>query len=265
VNFIVPAILGFVAASIAVPLIKRLFNRRGHVQAGRESGFAAAASMPELRRWNRTYQLATGAGFLGFCLIFWPCFVLTARTITRAPDCPFRFVVPSFAWLLPAMGLAIVTSGVVAEGVLRRLLGARYEEFVRYRDDVSGYRVVVAARFVIPGTLVLTAIGSVLLANRYVCFSDNEILVHNFWSFGLHRYDYSNVVWIGSAPAYVAPSGAIVRRREYLFRFNDGSSWSTLSDPSGASRDTRDRLAQWVSARSGCHVVELPRFERGDL
>ena len=181
------------------------------------------------------------------------------------PGRHFPTGLPPVVWLLPALGLGLVTAGLVIEAWFRRRLGAAYEEFVRHRDIVSGMNTRKVSRVAYPVMALAATTGAFLMADDYACFSRTEIVINGFWSLHERRYGYSDVVWIGTAPEYMAPSGRIVRRREYVFRFDDGFSWSTLDDPSRSRISARKEIANFVASRSACPITEIPVLERKDM
>jgi hypothetical protein len=263
-NLAIPAILGFLTASVAVPLVMRFFSRVYPVERS-ASEHPPGLDLAEFRKTLREEKAVTFVGAIVFSLIWWQCLWTAVRVLRKLPDDPFVLVFRPFAWLLPAMGLGIMTTGMVIGPVLRWRLGDRFADFVRHRDLLRGFDERKVARVVYPVGAVLVAAGTVLLADDYAYFSSNNIAINTFWSIRERRYQYSDVVWIGTAPEFVAPNRRPVRRREYVIRFKDGSSWSTLDDPSGLSMSRKDALAHFVSSLSGQSIIELSILERKDL
>jgi hypothetical protein len=263
-NLALPAILGFLAASVAVPLVMRFFSRVYPVDRGTLE-HPPRLDLAEFRKTLREEKAVTFVGAVVFSLIWWQCLWTAVRVLRKLPDDSFVLVPRPYAWLIPGMGLGMITTGLVIGPVLRWRLGDRFADFVRHRDRLRGFDERKVARIVYSTVALLVAAVAILLADNYAYFSSSDIVINPFWSIRERRYQYSDVAWIGTAPEFVAPNRRPVRRREYVIRFKDGSSWSTLDDPSGLSMSRKNALAHFVSSLSGQGITELPILERKDL
>jgi hypothetical protein len=197
--------------------------------------------------------------------LWWAALAAGVPVLRNLPDATFKFVVPARFWAIPAMLLGGVTASVVVDIIVRRRLGPRYKIFVLDQGERGGVDARKLARIVYPAVALLGVTSAVLLADDYAYFSSNYIVINPFFGIGARRYAYSDVAWIGTAPKYRGRHGHVRWLREYVIKFNDGSSWSTLYEPSGAPSAVLEQWARFVSARSGRAISEVSVLEGKDL
>jgi MFS family permease len=175
------------------------------------------------------------------------------------PHAAFLLMPTLLFWSLPSMFLVGGVAGGAVEAVLQYMLRDRFPNYVMYRNAIHGYDSRRLAQAVYRASVVLATIGAILGLDWYAYFTDSEIVVNEFWSLGTERHhSYADVVSIETAPEILAPNGNRVRRREYVVRFEDGSSWSTNREPSQASPTTKAEVVEFVSSKSAKPVTELP-------
>jgi hypothetical protein len=196
---------------------------------------------------------------------WWAALTAGVPVFRNLPDATFKFVVPARFWVIPAMLLGGVTASVIVDIMVRRRLGPRYEIFVLYRSERAGVDTRKVTKVVYLTVALLGVMSTVLLADDYAYFSSERIVIDPFLSVGARRYAYSDVAWIGTAPKYRGRHGHVRWLREYALRFSDGSSWSTLYEPSGAPSEVLEQWARFVSSRSGRPISEVPVLEGKDL
>jgi hypothetical protein len=258
--------VGALAASIAVPVAFAILRRFFPLPRGLETD----RSLADLRQEYGRFELLSLPLLLALApaatYLWWRLF------LALATDSGFSHAAgvhalrpPRIAWLLPALLLGILSAGPAIEAILRRLLGERWREYVAYTNLRHGFDSEAIEKpfyFAFGG---LAAVGAFLIANWYVLFTPSEIRLNPFFAVRERVFAYTDLVAIRTAPAFVAPNGKTVRRREYVLRFSDASAWNTTWDPSEATEGELRSLVQWVSERSGVSIEEAPLLAREEL
>ena len=249
------AIAGFVGASLALALLRRSPSKA-------PSG--PAPDIEQLRAEFSKWDRGSGAAWFAAVLVATLPISLCLRAIDAwfergLPHAAFVLVPARLFWTLPALFIAGGVAGGVVGTIRQRMLRERFEGYVAYCKAVYRFDYRRVARVLYPAIVAGATIMAILGVDWYVYFTDSAIVVNEFWSLGTERqHSYADIVSIETAPEIVAPIGNHVRRREYVFRFKDGSSWSTNGDPSGASATTKLKVVEFVSSRSAKPVTELP-------
>ena len=85
-------------------------------------------------------------------------------------------------------------------------------------------------------------------------------MIYPFFSLSSITYSYKDIVDIRTAPKCKAPSGKIVDNgdKDHVIQFSDGYKWSTFWIWAGTDDEEKGRLIEFVSAKSGKPVRQLP-------
>jgi hypothetical protein len=259
-------LIGALAAAICVPItllaLRRLFPVPRGTQVDR--------SLSDLRKEYRRWELLTLPLYLAIAAIasylWWKLFLGLATETGFAYDGAVFALRPArIAWLLPAMFLGMLSAGPAVNAVLRRLLKNRYYEYVAYQNLRYGFDSEAIVKPFCLGFGGLVAVGVFVIANWYAIFTTTEIRLNPFFSIRERSFSYADVVSIKTAPAFVAPNGKTVQRREYVLQFSDSTSWNTKDEPSDAAEAQVRSLVHAVSERSGTAISEIPVLHREDF
>jgi len=258
--------MGALLASIGVPIafmiLRRLYPVPRNVEVRR--------SLEDLRSEYMKWELLTL--LLLFTIapiatyVWWQLFLDFAPANCFSHDAAvFSLRPPRIAWLIPAMVLGLLSAGPLIDAMLRRFLEERYPEYVAYQNLRYGFDSAAIERPFYLAFGGLAAICVFMIANWYAVFTPAEIRINPFLAVRELEFRYSDVVSIDTAPAFVAPNGKAVRRREYVLHFSDASSWSTTNEPSDASEVELRSLVKAVSERSGVPISEVPILGREEF
>jgi hypothetical protein len=147
----------------------------------------------------------------------------------------------------------------------RFLLKERHAEYERY----GALRFRIDQHALTKGLAMTICSGFVLAVmfcfDTYLVASPRELRVNPFFGFE-RRYAYSNLSQVLTAPALKAPNGDTVRRRVFVLRFDDGTSYS-LDDLPEHEIDGRTPklLVEAILRRSGRSPTEKAVLERSEL
>lgn len=261
-----PVAIGAIAGAVSVPVAFAVFRRvlpnPGTPNLGR--------SLESLRGEYAKWELATVLLLFIFApaatFAIWQAFLLFAAPVPFSMDGDqFTLKAAPVVWLFPAMALGLLAAGPLSELVLRCLLGGRYGELLAYQSLRHGFRVEVLEK---PLYLGLGGVGvglAAAIANWHIEFSPTEMRWNRFWSLREQILPYSEISAIKTAPAFVAPNGRTVSRRERVIQFHSAHAWSTLSDPSEATEAQLEHLFRSVSDWSGVPIEDVALLTRDDL
>lgn len=250
------AIAGALAASVGVPLtfivLRYLYPSRA-----RDAAKPSLDAQSSYRRWAlrsmHLWWLFTPT--IGYVLYLvgdafgaWSAGFHPKALAVLTPRGPF--------WVMWTLLTAPVLAGWMVDVLLRRRLGNRYEEVVRYDEQQWGVRPEGFRKLCVV-LLAISGIWLVLLVDWNVRLTDRAIVVNSFWALRARTYAYADVAEIRTAPALYAPNGNRVSRREYSVRFRDGWHWSTHLDPSSGTEADKRRFIEVIASRSGVPVTEV--------
>jgi hypothetical protein len=254
-----------IAGVVGVAVMRRLFPAREEPHAGRPF----AELRRDFFRWD-LLQLVLVFGFAALLGWIWcGLFVLFSGPAGFGYDGEsFQLRPIVLAWALPSGFLGLISGAIAADLATQLALGSRYAEYVAYQKlqaQRMGIDWQAAARVVLPAIGGLAALAVLLLADWGLAFTPVEIRVDPLFGLEERVYAYDAVIAIETAPAFIAPNGKRVQRREHVLRFADGTAWNTRWDPSDANEDQIATLIAVVSERSGVPVTELPLLPRKAL
>jgi hypothetical protein len=94
-------------------------------------------------------------------------------------------------------------------------------------------------------------------------FTKNEVVIYPFFGISPVRHTYKEIVDIRTAPQCRAPSGNVVVNgdKDHIIEFSDGYKWSTYIIWGETDDNEKQRLIDFVSAKSGKPVRQLPILE----
>lgn len=253
------------AASFAVAFTMAMLRRLFPVPRG-----AVERSLEDLRREYQRWELVTVLLLFAIAplasYVWWKVLLAVSDGTGFSSDGEVFVLRPApIAWLIPAMLLGLLSCGPSIDGIFRRLLKARYREYVAYQNLRHGFDSEAVER---PFYLVfggLAVVGVLLLADCEMAVTPQGIRWDPLFGVQERLLRYNDVVAIRTAPAFVAPNGDRVERREYVVRFSDSSGWNTTWDHSEASDSETLSLVRAISERSGVAISELPLLGRSEL
>jgi hypothetical protein len=259
-------LIGALAASIGVPIAFLVLRRLFPVPRGAQ----VDRSLEDLRKEYGRWELLTLPLYLAIAAVasylWWKLFLgLAAETGFAYDGAVFALRPVRIAWLLPAMFLGMLSAGPAVNAVLRRLLKDRYHEYLAYQNLRYGFDSEAIAKPFYLGFGGLVAISVLMIASWYAIFTTTEIRLNPFFGIRERSFSYADVASIKTAPAFVAPNGKTVQRREYVLQFSDSTSWSTNHDPSDATEAQVRSLVHAVSERSGVAISEIPVLRHEDF
>jgi hypothetical protein len=264
----VTELLGALLTALALPLVFWWLGSRYPAPQLLEQGPSLAELAPKYRKWEFVIVALYMALWAPVSAAIW--YPLHLVTRARAEDMredaeALVFFMDGAALWLPAFFMALLVAGLLIDPAVKALLGQRHAEFERYyalrfgfdqRRVLKGFAIVVCTGF---------ALGVFALLDAYCVASDRGLRVNAL--IGLERrYAYADIAEIVTAPAFIAPNGNLVQKRFHLFKFRDGTTYSTRNLPEHeiGGRDGA-ALAQAVIRRSGLKPVEKAVFENGEL
>lgn len=227
------------------------------------------ADLKSLRQKYRNWQMGVMA--VWFVVLYPIAAVLTWRVMTRFAAVryaklgrsEFSFFPGGVEWGLPAAFLAAAISIVLLWLGVRLYLGKRYSEYRRYETlewGIGKWTPWLALIGIAAGSL----LGALALLDCYAVFAKDRIRVNELFAAGERTYQYKHVRSIRTAPKWIAPVGNEVARREYVFCFHDGTSWSTNWAPGAITQSDRQKLAELVAAFAEIEIAESSVLTRGD-
>jgi hypothetical protein len=261
-NYVLYGLIGVVTSLVTVPIAVRVFQRLYPVASVSATGTSDddRAAETALREFN----VATAIGSAAFAALWWGC-MMGVHARRSHPEAIVQFKYGSLAFVVPAAALGLATATLVAEAIFRRRLGPRYEALVQARSRRGRMDVRKSGPIVYSMAIIVGVFLTLLVDDDYAYFYSTGIVVDDLGSFHERQYLYSDVQEIKTAPVYVRRNGRVVRRRHYVLKFRDGTSWSTIDAPSTPSLSMRQRVATLVSSNCGCPVTEVDRLEGSDL
>ena len=250
------AIAGALAASVGVPLffivLRYLYPSRRRDTAKRVLDAESSYRRWALRSMHLWWVFTPIIGYLlylvGDAVGAWLVGLHPDALAVLTPRGPF--------WVMWTLLTAPVLAVWMVDVLVRVRLGDRYEELVRYDEQLwgvrsEGYRTIGVVLLAVSGTWLF------LLLDWNVRLTDRAIVVNSFWALRGRTYAYADVVEIRTAPALYALNGNRVNRREYSVRFRDGWHWSTHLDPSDGTEDDKRQFIGIIASRSGVPVTEV--------
>lgn len=258
---------GAAVTLIWLPIMFGLLRRLFPAQAVPASGLPPAELKAKYHKWVNALGLlmfvagvlfSIGLWFAMSGLARWSAHQLPAAIVTFAPITP-RY------WAVPALLLGLVCGGMAAMWIVRRLLGARYSEFIDYWCQSSGMNSVRANVFVFQVSAALCVVLISLGLRAHVQLTDEALVVNGIFSPSEVRYPLADIQGIETSGRFVAPNGTLVSRREYVVIFSDGRRWSTTFIPSDPDQEAKQQFIRMISDRSGKPIEEVALFARGEL
>lgn len=255
----IAATAGAIGASVAMSLMRRFYPappppklRRSLAELQEEYGKWELLSIPLF------FAIAPAAAYLWWRLLL----ALTGPGGFFHEGELFSLRPRPIVWAIPSGLLGLISSIAPINAILRHLLRERYAEFVAYGNLRHGFDGDAIEKPMYLGFGGLAAIAVFMLGNWYIVFGLEQIRFNPFLGVSEHVFTYQDVEAIETAPAFVAPNGRVVRRREYVVEFSDGTAWNTNADPSDASKADVAALIEAISERSGVPITELPLLRR---
>jgi hypothetical protein len=256
------AAAGALGAAIAVALLTKFLPAKRVVQAET----APLAAGRDFTRWERGltlayvllwFPIAAAVWFLLVTLVDWHTALLPPAEVRITPD--------GLAWATPSLFAAIGLAAFPADWIARALLRADYPRYQAYYRAKHSYDVDRANRgaFGFIGVLFCAAVA--LGLNWYVLVRNDALVVNPLLGFRDVVMPYADVQAIQTAPRLTAPNGNIVTRREYLVKFRGGTFWTTNNLMAEIADGEKNRIASFISERSGIPVEEIPLFTKEAL
>lgn len=260
------AAAGAIAAAIVVPIAMALLARRFPPPVAVRPEASLEALKPRFAKWESrlTYlYLALSVPVTG--AIWLPLQAASGFVAELLGPADFRLTPGPVFWFIPAFFLALVVSALPVTVIARRLLGEQYTEYETYLQLKHKMDLARVNRLTCLATGWLVAIAVALLLNWYILIRTDAFVLNSLFSLQEVVHPYSDVQALQTAPQFIGPGGNIVRRREFLIRFNDGSTWSTQQLPVTLSPAEKRAMVERVSALSGVPIEELKGFGKGAL
>jgi hypothetical protein len=258
---------GAAVTLIWLPIMYALLRKLFPAKAVPSSGLTLAELKAKYRKWVNALGLlmfltgvlfSIGLWFAMGGLARWSAHQLPPAVVTFAPITP-RY------WAVPALLLGLACGGMAAMWIVRRLLGARYSEFLDYWCQSSGLNSVRANVFVFEVCAAL-CVGLISLGLRaHVQLTDDALVVNGIFSPSEVRYPLADIQSIETSGRFVAPNGTLVLRREYVVIFSEGRRWSTTFIPSDPDQETKHQFIRMISDRSGKPIEEVALFAKDEL
>ncbi len=255
----VPASLTFVASMLAVGIAMAILKGLCPAAKPAPAGRSKADLKKEFHRWFQCEPYVLLAFMVPTTFLSWKLLLLIAGLMPLdIPEEGYALVPPRGFWFLPAMiFVAPVPTGLLAIQVFKLLLRGRYPDYVRYVELEQGIDESAVEKPLIAILGALAALAIWLSAHWYVYFTPDEIVVNALFRLREERFAYTEVSEIQTAPAFVAPLGNRVHRREYVVRFRNGRSWSSDSTLAADQSALLPAIVRYVSERSGVPVEEV--------
>lgn len=234
-------------------LMRRLHGRSVRQEErrwDRPDPLAAGRSLDALKRDYQGYEAIGGVIFfiVAPALVFVWLAIFQAIGAAAAPDpgAAGRVLGASvWAWSLPALFAAIVTSAWPCLWLMRLMLAERYEEYLLYTNKRVGFDAhkVVKAMAAVFAILVVLCTG--YFATSYTAFLEDRIVISGALV-EARSLPYSEIVAIRAVPGRPASrsKGLEVRPGHYEILFRDGSLWRSKD----GARDSRPRCDYAVMA-----------------
>ena len=207
---------------------------------------------------------ALGYGLVATTLAWGVLFLSWQIVKPGSPDAVETLEPSGWLPLLPAMSLGGSGALIGAMTFYKRRLGRHIDAFVRFQDRAAGYRTRPVMVTLAAGTGLFGLTFGLLCLDWYVQFTKTEMRYQPLFGFALERHSYQDIERILTAPHVENPLGRVIASRRYVIVFSDGTSWTTNQDPSNHGF-IRDRMAQFVSERSGVRIEEVPLLTRDQL
>jgi hypothetical protein len=258
---------GAAVTLIWLPIMYSLLRKLFPAQAVPPSGLPPEELKAKYHKWVNMLGVlmfftgvlfSIGLWFAMSALAKWSAHQLPSAIITFAPITP-RY------WAVPSLLLGLVCGGMAAMWIVRRLLGARYGEFLDYWCQSSGMNSVRANVFVFQVCAAL-CVGLISVGLRaHVQLTDDTLVVDGIFAAGEVRYPLADIRSIETSGRFVAPNGQLVSRREYVVVFSDGRRWSTTYIPSDPDTEAKREFMRMISDRSGKPIEEVALFAKDEL
>jgi MFS family permease len=255
------AAAGAIAAAIVVPIAMALLARRFPPTIAIRPETSLEALKPKFSKWETGLTVLYMALWVPVTGAIWlPLQAASGFVAQLLGPADFRITPGPIFWFIPAFFLALAVAALPATRIAKRLLGERfteYETYLQLKHKMDFARVNRLACIAI-GWLVAIAVA--LGLNWYVLIRSDAFVLNSLLSLQEVVHPYSDIQALQTAPQFIAPNGNMVRRREFLIRFKDGSTWSTKDLPVTLSQSEKRAMLERVSERSGVPIEELRGF-----
>jgi hypothetical protein len=256
-----PAIAGSVAASVALPLLMRVFRKLAPYKPPPEE---SPVLSPEQRKYLGKWCVIIGLTFF----LFWPVFFFLWFKITQSLHVFVHSSLGSSAFIIFPLGqglivtslfLGLVTSIYATHYFFRLVLRDRFTKLLHYDQICSGMDGRING-WIVLAIGVLSVCFTFLALSCYIRFLEDSLVIKPFGAFSKQEYRYSEIAEIRQISAFRAPIGTIVGKPHYQLVFSDGCIWSTRGDLREPDPQIDDDVMKFVSEKSGKPFVhyELP-------
>lgn len=248
---------GVITAAVCLQLVLWLFAK--HLPSRPAEEVSAEERQVLIRRY-RWVNIAGLPLFIVFGAGFTWCWAVILHGLAKwrlstLPPSIFRFAPGEnlIAWGVPGMFFAIVSVGILMDILLRIVLRARYDDYIRAEEARTRIDMRKGGLLLI-GMLSVVVSLSIRGMDWYIRADRKEIAISRFWWLGERVYSYGEVHAVAKATHLKAPSGAIVQRTRYFILFSDGSEWCNEDvwchdDPKNFERE--HAFFEFVSQQSG--------------
>ena len=258
-----PAALGAICAAIAVPIVMAILAKALPPSGAVRSTRSLEDLKPIFTKWE------VGLAFIYMGLwgpitgaIWLPLQAASGLVARSLGPAEIRIIPGAVFWLIPALFLALAVASLPTTWIAKRLLGERfndYEAYLQLKHNID-YRRANRLALIVIVWLVAVTIG--LGLNWYVLVRTDAFVVNPL--FGLREivHPYNDIQGIQTAPELIAPNGNTVRRREFLIKFRDNSTWSTSDLPAEMPLSEKRSMLETISERSGKSIEDIRVFAK---
>lgn len=198
---------------------------------------------------------------------WWKLFLAVAPSVGLSFDGEVFMLRPGrLIWLLVAVLLGLMCVLPIAGAIIDHALGERRaREYNEYASLLLGCDAEAVTPWLCGAMTGLALLTVFAVSDWYAVFTPNDIRIDTFFGVSERRFGYADVTEIKTAPAFLPLLRLMpVKRRLYVLRFADGSSWNTDQDPAGAGAAELRAIIDTVSARSGVPITEVDVLPRAD-
>jgi hypothetical protein len=254
--------------ALLVPLLYLWLAKKFPAPELKKEGLSLESLLPKYRKWETRLTLVYIVLWLPVtAVLYLPLHYLAkyrGLALQEGPE-SLVYIMETAAYLVPAVFMAILVSGVVISLSGRKFKTAAYAEFERYLALRHGFDQQKVMRILSVFLCTLCALLVILLLDSYAVAAPNQLTVNTILG-GERKYSYSEVTQVITAPTFTSPTGKEVHRRLYVLKFRDGTTYTTNNMPKREilGRPTSDFI-RYVMLKSNAPLLEQSVLRSNEL
>lgn len=188
------------------------------------------------------FPLATALATVLYFLSVWAFEIYWLST-------PEKLLLPQLAFSFPAIVVALVLAGLMADWRIKNVLGSEYPSFASAEDRLYGVNNYRLKMLFVRGGIPICILLSVYMFWCNSFLVDDQVHIRRFGTFHTVVYSTEDLREIAESKTIRAPNGNLVRRNNFRVFFKDGYDWKI--DDEGDGRNFLETL----SAKSRLPII----------